>query len=172
MEAKAISILSKHTIMAIATNRPDGWPQNTVVDYANDGLLIYFLVSRSGQKYANILRDERVAITLSGGEHDLSKHMALSLGAFACEVTDHQQRDEAVKLLLDRHPKHRQFGYPDFTLAAMMRAHPQVVTILDYTKGAGHADEFMFGASNTVEMLPSRTNNWGWTPAPSEAAQQ
>jgi len=47
MEAKAIDILDAHRTMAIATVRPDGWPQSTIVGYANDGFLIYFMVSRN-----------------------------------------------------------------------------------------------------------------------------
>jgi nitroimidazol reductase NimA-like FMN-containing flavoprotein (pyridoxamine 5'-phosphate oxidase superfamily) len=71
MEGKAISILNAHKTMAIATLRQDGWPQNTIVGYANDGLLIYFLVSRASQKLANILQDERIAIAI-GKEHATS----------------------------------------------------------------------------------------------------
>ena len=52
MEQKAIQILEGHRTMAIATVRPDGWPQTTIVGYANDGLLLYFLISRSSQKLA------------------------------------------------------------------------------------------------------------------------
>jgi len=66
VEDKAIEILDAHRIMSIATVRPDGWPQNTVVGYANDGLLLYFMISRASQKFANIQKDERVAIAVPG----------------------------------------------------------------------------------------------------------
>ena len=36
-----IDLLNEHRIMTVATNRPDGWPQATVVGYVNDGLIIY-----------------------------------------------------------------------------------------------------------------------------------
>ena len=42
-----IGLLDEHRIMTIATNRPDGWPQATVVGYANDGLIIYCFVARN-----------------------------------------------------------------------------------------------------------------------------
>ena len=45
-----LGILDKHRIMTLATNRSDGWPQATVVGYANDGLRIYCFVSRLSQK--------------------------------------------------------------------------------------------------------------------------
>jgi hypothetical protein len=43
--------------MAIATNRPDGWPQATMVGYVNDVFMLYCFVARNSQKYANVLRD-------------------------------------------------------------------------------------------------------------------
>ena len=64
MEAKAIEILNAHRIMAIATVRPDGWPQATMVGYANHDLLIYFVISRHSQKFANIAKDDRISIAV------------------------------------------------------------------------------------------------------------
>jgi len=46
MESKAVDFLSRRRVMSIATVRPDGWPQNTMVGYANERLLIYLLISR------------------------------------------------------------------------------------------------------------------------------
>jgi nitroimidazol reductase NimA-like FMN-containing flavoprotein (pyridoxamine 5'-phosphate oxidase superfamily) len=45
-----IDLLNRHRIMSIATNREDGWPQATIVGYANDGLIIYCFIGRDGQK--------------------------------------------------------------------------------------------------------------------------
>ena len=52
-----LQLLEEHRVMAIATNRADGWPQVTMVGYVNDVFLLYFFVARNTQKYANILRD-------------------------------------------------------------------------------------------------------------------
>jgi nitroimidazol reductase NimA-like FMN-containing flavoprotein (pyridoxamine 5'-phosphate oxidase superfamily) len=168
MEAKAVGILDRHGIMAIATLRPDAWPQNTFVSYANEGTLIYFLVSRSSQKFANIQADQRVAIAIGSEEGDLRQHQGLTLAAMASEVTDIHQRERALELMLQRHPAHAQFGPPDFAAAAMMRAHPSVISILDYTQGFGHVDEITLGPSDVPRMRPARTDNWGWKPAASE----
>jgi hypothetical protein len=70
-QSDAIRILDGHRIMAIATNRPDGWPQNTIVGYANVGLLIYFMVFQTSQKLANISKDPRVAIAVGDEPADL-----------------------------------------------------------------------------------------------------
>ena len=62
---KIVDLLDHHRIMTIATNRTDGWPQATVVGYANDGLIIYSFIDRNGQKYENLTRDPRVSISIA-----------------------------------------------------------------------------------------------------------
>jgi len=56
--------------MTIATLRPDGWPQATMVGYVNDGFLLYCFVARSTQKFANIQRDPRVSIAIGSDATD------------------------------------------------------------------------------------------------------
>jgi nitroimidazol reductase NimA-like FMN-containing flavoprotein (pyridoxamine 5'-phosphate oxidase superfamily) len=58
MKEKAVSILDANRLMGLSTVRPDGWPQTTLVSYANDGILIYFVVSRQSQKFQNIAQDD------------------------------------------------------------------------------------------------------------------
>ena len=104
MEQKAIEILDQNRLMALATIRADGWPQNTMVGYANEGLLLYFVVSRQSQKFANIQKDDRVSLVVGRDFHDPATIKALSIAAHASEVTDAKQREQAVGMLLQRHP--------------------------------------------------------------------
>jgi hypothetical protein len=39
-----LQLLDGHRVMTMATNRPDGWPQSTMVGYVNDGFLLYCFV--------------------------------------------------------------------------------------------------------------------------------
>lgn len=142
MEEKAISILDSHRIMAISTVRPDGWPQNTIVGYANDGLDIYFLILRTSQKFANIQHDDRVSVAISEEPRDLREAKAVFAGAQASEVNDPKQRDHAWRLLVERHPNLADFLLPASPEAAMMRAVCRFVSIVDYSKGLGHSDAF------------------------------
>ena len=160
MEDKAVQILDAHRIMAIATVRPDGWPQNTVVGYANDGLLVYFLISRASQKFANIQNDERVAISVAKEPDDVRHIKAVYAGALASEVTDPEQRAEAWRLLSERHPNLADFELPDASQSAMMRALCKYISILDFSEGLGHADELTVGAGIAL-MEPARTDDWG-----------
>jgi nitroimidazol reductase NimA-like FMN-containing flavoprotein (pyridoxamine 5'-phosphate oxidase superfamily) len=161
MEEKAVRILDDNRLMAIATNRPDGWPQATMVGYANEGLLIYFIVSRESQKFANIERDDRVSLVVGRDFHDPSTIKALSLAAHASEVRDEAQRKRAVRLLLERHPGLQKLEPPDPSHSVVMRAKPSIVTILDYSKGFGHSDVLTVSPGG-VEMTPARDDDWGF----------
>ena len=141
-QASAIRILDGHRIMAISTVRPDGWPQTTFVGYANVGLLVYFLIFRSSQKLANIEQDNRVSIAVGHEPRNLSELAAVYAGAFASEVTDPQEREQAWQLLAQRHPNLAGSYIPDSVDAAMMRAKCAHVSVLDYGGGIGQAQSF------------------------------
>jgi nitroimidazol reductase NimA-like FMN-containing flavoprotein (pyridoxamine 5'-phosphate oxidase superfamily) len=161
MEQKAIEILDQNRLMALATIRPDGWPQTTMVSYANDGLLLYFVISRQGQKFANIKKDNRVSLVVGRDFHDPASIKALSFAAHASEVTDAKQQKHAVSMLLERHPGLRKLEPPDPSHSAIMRAYPEIVTILDYSKGFGHADVLTVSPGG-IEMTPVRDDDWGF----------
>jgi len=127
-------------MMAISTVRPDGWPQTTMVGYANNGWTVYVLIVRSSQKFVNIQRDDRVAIAVSGETSFLSDIKAVYAGAHANEVTDPKERANAWMSLLERHPNLADFGLPDDSETALMRAQCKYVSVLDYSKGIGHTE--------------------------------
>lgn len=161
MEAKAVDILNRYRLMTIATLRADGWPQATMVNYANDGLLLYFVVSKRSQKYANIVRDSRISISIGRDFDDPSQIRALSIAANASDVRDPRQREHAIDLILERHPTLGAMGRPDPAHSAVMRAYCSIVTILDYSKGFGHAD-LLTVSRGISEMAPRRDDDWGF----------
>jgi len=161
MEQKVVDILDAYRLMTIATLRPDGWPQATMVSYANDGLLLYFVVSRASQKYANIERDSRVSIVVGRDFEEPTQIKALSIAANASEVQDPKQRERAIDLILERHPELAKLPRPDLRHSAVMRAYCSIVTILDYSKGFGHADVLTVSPGG-VEMTPARDDDWGY----------
>ena len=165
MKLKAIEILDAHRTMAIATLRPDGWPQNTIVGYANDGLLIYFLISRASQKLSNIERDNRVSIAIGKEPQDFRELKAVYGGAEASEVTDAKQREDAWRGLMERHPNLADFELPEPSEAAMMRAALRYVSILDFSKGFGHTDALTVAPGGVAQMEPARDDDWGYLPA-------
>ena len=96
MKDKAIQILDQNRLMAIATLRSDGWPQATMVGYANEDILLYFVISRASQKFRNIDRDNRVSLVVGRDFHDPATIAALSIAARADEVRDPKQRERAI----------------------------------------------------------------------------
>jgi nitroimidazol reductase NimA-like FMN-containing flavoprotein (pyridoxamine 5'-phosphate oxidase superfamily) len=162
MKQKAVDILQDNRLMAIATLRPDGWPQATMVSYANEGILIYFVVSRQSQKFANIECDDRVSLVIGRDFHDPATIKALSIAARASEVRDPKQRQRAIRLLLDRHPGLKKLERPDPDHSTVMRANPEIITILDYSNGFGHADLLTVGPGGLTNMTAARDDDWGF----------
>ena len=136
----AIEILDSHRQMAISTVRPDGWPQTTIVGYANDGWAVYFLIFRDSQKFTNIGGDDRVSIAVSGEASSLGEIKAVYAGAHAAEVADQAERQRAWRLMMERHPNLADFGLPDDRETALMRARCKHVSVVDYSRGIGHTE--------------------------------
>src|ERR1700746_484919 len=83
-----LRLLNQHRLMTIATNRPDGWPQATIVGYVNDGFLLYCFIARNSQKHRNLLRDGRVSIAIGSDAARPLVIKGLSFAGRASVVTD------------------------------------------------------------------------------------
>jgi nitroimidazol reductase NimA-like FMN-containing flavoprotein (pyridoxamine 5'-phosphate oxidase superfamily) len=133
-----------------------------MVRYANEYIHIYYIVSNARHKFANIERDDRVSLVIGRDFHDPSTIKAVSIAARASEVRDPKQRQRAITLLLERHPGLRKLERPDPGHSAVMRANPEIITILDYSKGFGHADLLTVGPGGLTDMTPARDDDWGF----------
>ena len=162
MRDKAVRILDQNRVMAISTIRPDGWPQTTLVGYANQDIFIYFVVSRQSQKFANMMRDDRISLAVGQDFHKPTSILAISAAARASEVSDAKQRGELVQLIRARHPGLKMLESPVFGDAAVIRAHPSILTISDYSKGFGHADVLTVAPGGLTEMTAARPDEWGY----------
>jgi nitroimidazol reductase NimA-like FMN-containing flavoprotein (pyridoxamine 5'-phosphate oxidase superfamily) len=140
MEQPAIEILNTNRIMTIATVRNDGWPQTTMVGYANDGFRLYFLIYRTSQKFENISRDNRISISIGHEPRELRDIRAVYAGCHAEEVTDLAERSFAWQLLAERHPNLTDLAPPGTAEVATMRAECKHVSVLDYSQGLGHTE--------------------------------
>lgn len=165
MEWKALEILNGHRLMALATVRPDGWPQVTLVGYVNEGLRLYFIVSQRSQKLRNIRHDDRVSVTIGADTREPKEIKALSMSARVSEVTDPARRDEIYQLLLRRRPEYGGFPRPEAKTSAILRATPEIISVLDYAHGFGHADTIVVGSGDLVTMEAAQPDDWGLSPA-------
>lgn len=147
MEQPGIEILDENRIMSIATLRADGWPQSTIVGYANDGWRVYFLIYRTSQKFENISRDHRVSISVGHEPGELRAIRAVYAGCVASELTDLAERSRAWTLLAERHPNLTDLAPPQNEEVATMAADCRYVSVLDYGQGLGHAESLTIEAS-------------------------
>lgn len=131
--------------MTIATVRPDGWPQATIVGYANDGWRLYFLIYQTSQKFGNISHDGRVSISVGHEPHALRDIKAVYAACLAEEVTDLKERSRAWMLLAARHPNLTDLAPPGDDEVATMRADCKYVSLLDYSQGLGHTESLTIG---------------------------
>jgi nitroimidazol reductase NimA-like FMN-containing flavoprotein (pyridoxamine 5'-phosphate oxidase superfamily) len=140
MEEPAIGILNSNKIMTVATVRRDGWPQATIVGYANEGFRLYFLIYRTSQKFENITRDRRVAIAVGQEPAELRQIKAVYAGCEVHEVTDTREKSRAWGLLAERHPNLTDLAPPEDSEVATMVAECRYLSVLDYSQGLGHAE--------------------------------
>jgi nitroimidazol reductase NimA-like FMN-containing flavoprotein (pyridoxamine 5'-phosphate oxidase superfamily) len=161
VEQPAITILNSQRIMAISTVRPDGWPQNTVVGYANRGFDIFFMIYRRSQKFANIRRDDRISIAVAHEPADLHELKAVYAAAHAREITDPQEREGAWRLLMQRHSNLAGFKIPDANDAVFMRATCKYLSVLDFSQGLGHKEELAIDDQGVPMEVELAKDDWG-----------
>jgi general stress protein 26 len=174
LKALILRLLDEHRVMTIATNRPDGWPQATIVGYVNDGYLLYCFVARNTQKYVNILRDPRISIAIGSDAPNPKDIKGLSLAGRACEVTDRSEFDDISKLRLKRYPEYSALPQPTSGEDALVRISPQpspasivllriapeIISVLDYSKGFGHSDLVTFSERDLDVHIRSLRHHW------------
>jgi hypothetical protein len=146
--------------MAISTVRPDGWPQTTVVGYANRGFEIFFLIFRASQKYANIQQDNRISIAVAPEPEIVEQIKAVYAGAIAQEITESEERDRAWKLLMERHSNLAGFKIPEAEQAVFMRASCKHVSVLDYSRGPGHREQLTVDENGAVSKANIGKDKW------------
>jgi nitroimidazol reductase NimA-like FMN-containing flavoprotein (pyridoxamine 5'-phosphate oxidase superfamily) len=151
MEQPALQILNENRIMSIATVRPDGWPQSTIVGYANEGWRLYFLIYRTSQKFENIAHDDRVSVSVGHESRMLREIKAVYAGCHAREVTDLKERGHAWMLLAKRHPNLTDLAPPQNDEVATMVAECRYVSVLDYTQGLGHSEALTVEAATSAK---------------------
>ena len=145
LQQKILTLLDSHRIMTIATLRPDGWPQATTVGYVNEGLTLWFLCGLESQKAGNLAHDDRVSITI---DHDTRRHdvdhRLVDGGARPSRERPRRgaegDRDAAAEVSGRAAVDGRQMKMPAPEDVALFRVVPEIVSVLDYTKGFAHTD--------------------------------
>jgi general stress protein 26 len=138
-----VEILAGANDMTIATLRLDGYPQATTVNYVNDGVTIYFGTGAETQKARNIAACDKVSLTANLPYKTWDEIRGLSMGGRAARLTDPREIAKVGRLILKKFPQGADFGPDDATSIALFSISPEVVSVLDYRKGFGHAELIM-----------------------------
>ena len=136
-----IAILDAAADLTIATNRADGYPQATTVSFVNDGEKIYFGTGAKAQKAQNIARDDRVSAAITDPYKTWDDIKGVSIGGRARRVTEPDEFRRVGELMFKKFPqisKYADFG--EGMELALFRIDPEVISILDYSKGFGHTE--------------------------------
>ena len=174
LKALILRLLHEHRVMTMATLRPDGWPQATTVGYVNDGFLLYCFVASNTQKYANILRDPRVSIAIGSDAPRPLDVKGLSLAGRVSAVADQSEFDYVAGLRLKRYPEYadlpppvvrdgalqRISPQPQSTAVVLLRIVPEIISVLDYSKGFGHSDLIAFSDRDLDVHIESLRHRW------------
>lgn len=127
--------------LTLATIRPDGFPQATTVSFAHDGLTLYVGIGRHSQKANNIRQNNKVSLTINLPYKDWREIQGVSMSATAEVLDDPAAIVAAQDRLLRRFPQVAEWGGPDMSAQiAFLRITPQLISVLDYSKGFGHTE--------------------------------
>ena len=140
LREEILSILKGAGEMTIATVRPDGYPQATMVNYVSDGLVIYFGCAAESQKARNIACNDKVSLTVALPYFSWEEIRGLSIGGRAVPVTDPQEISRVSELMLRKFPQILRYALAGKKGVFLVRITPEVISILDYRKGFGHTD--------------------------------
>jgi hypothetical protein len=94
---------------------------------------------------------------------DLSGLKAVYAGAQASEITDPKQREQAWRLLMQRHSNLAGFQLPDGGDAAFMRATCKYVSMLDFSQGIGHREQLTIDDQGVPVEVGQQQDEWGST---------
>jgi len=146
-EARAliIDMLSTQNDLTLATIRPDGYPQATTVSFVNDDLTIYVGIGIDSQKAHNICHCDKVSLALAPPYPDWMHIRGLSMAGRAAVVVNGDEQVRVSRLMAARFPRLKEMmatpgPQPWSGNIALLRITPEVISLLDYTRGFGHTD--------------------------------
>jgi general stress protein 26 len=137
-----LHVIDNANDLTLATVRPDGYPQATTVSFAHDGLNLYVGIGKGSQKANNVRQNNKVSLTITLPYDDWRQIKGLSMSALAEVIEDGPGVDTARERLLARFPQIAEWTDPAMAgETAFLKITPQVISVLDYSKGFGHTEQ-------------------------------
>lgn len=134
--------LGNHRYLNLATVSQDGSPMAATVSYANSGMTIYFSTGRTTNKFKNITRDSRVALTIDEDYDNWGEIQGIQIRGRAKMLEDPSEIATAQGVLSCKFPQMAHMPKNiDFVL---FKIEPEVAYFLDNSKGFGFRDKVVF----------------------------
>jgi general stress protein 26 len=146
LKSKFLEVLQSHNTMALATIRPDGYPQATTVYYIHDEFTLYFAIDVASQKAGNIKLNNKVSVAIASEDQDFYKLRGFSMSGTATRIIDERRAEELSLRLFRAFPQSKRFVPEDSKQLAVFEITPVAISLVDYTTG--------FGKTHLIE-LPS-----------------
>jgi nitroimidazol reductase NimA-like FMN-containing flavoprotein (pyridoxamine 5'-phosphate oxidase superfamily) len=150
--AQITEILDTVNDMTLATVRPDGFPQATVVAFVHDDLTLYFGAGAGSQKGQNLAACDKVSLTVTRPYTAWEEIEGLSAAGHARRLDDPDEIARAVELYQMRFPQVADILSRDPQDAAFFRIDLSVISLIDYSGGFGHTQLI-----EVQGLLPSAT---------------
>mgnify|MGYP002336348662 CR=1 FL=1 len=137
LRAKILNVLQSHHLMTLATIRPDGFPQATIVNYVHDGLTLYFATDAASQKAGNIKLNNKVSVAIASQTEDFYKLSGLSMSGIAARLLEKETAEDFSLRLFRTLPQSRRFVPQDPAELAVFSITPVAISLVDYASGFG-----------------------------------
>lgn len=137
LSARILTVLQTQHLMALSTQRHDGFPHTTWVNYVHEGLTLYFASDAASQKAGNIARNPKVSAAISTETENFHKLRGLSLSGLAQRIQDREEADRIALDLFRCIPQSRRFVPQEPQSLAIFRVTPVAISLIDYARGFG-----------------------------------
>lgn len=137
LKAKILDVLRSQHVMTLATIRPDGFPQATIVNYVHDDLTLYFATDPASQKAGNISLNNKVSAAVADETKDFYKLRGLSLSGIATRLLKKDAAEELALNLFCRLPQSKRYVPLDPKHLAVFSIAPVAISLVDYSTGFG-----------------------------------
>ncbi|MBI3600529.1 MAG: pyridoxamine 5'-phosphate oxidase family protein [Nitrospinae bacterium] len=136
---KVLSYMKGHLYGNLATIYSDDAEQPHVssIAYVNNGFDLYFTTSVKTQKFVNMEKNPKIAMTIDEDEPDWMKLNGLQIEGIA-EVLKEKLVPAVFEIYADKFPIIKGFpSNPDYRFIKII---PKKMWVIDYKRGLGHRD--------------------------------
>lgn len=139
LQARILAVLEAQHLMALSTQRHDGFPHTTWVNYVHDGFTLYFASDAASQKAGNIARNPKVSAAIATETQNFYKLQGLSFSGLAHRVKNQTEADHIALDLFRRMPQSRRFVPQEPQSLAIFAIKPVALSLIDYAQGFGRS---------------------------------